>query len=255
MCPALNEEQPQPRAQEFRPSKKRMALAIYIDLVAFGIVWSYVALLFGDILNDLLIYLAVFTVTEFIFFRKFLSPGLYLLSIYKRPRAPEEQTPDAKGPYVLFVDLDIKTRENWLTILLGILFINSGAKAVGRWTQGVPTFPMFGFDTSTPASIALTVLFGVVSLAIGIGFLKLKRQTIPAFIGYFLITLIGFALSYHQLPGAVEKLVIQRRTVQMGRPVDEREIRFAQQFIPKAIAGGVLLYMAALFAVRKRLTR
>jgi hypothetical protein len=50
------------------------------------------------------------------------------------------------GRTVLVVDSDLKKRESWVTMLLGIVLLNQGAKDLVRWTQWHTALPVFGFD-------------------------------------------------------------------------------------------------------------
>lgn len=59
---------------------------------------------------------------------------------------------DSVGNLFLGIDKDSGTvnpnifeRENWLTILLGVLLILEGTKQLVRWTQMVVSQPSFGF--------------------------------------------------------------------------------------------------------------
>lgn len=208
-------------------SRKRMLLAVYVDLLLFLIVWGLVNFLIGGQAHFIGGFI-VFAVIRVITWKLNVAPGLYFLSI-GRDR---------------LVDSAIYERENWLTMLLGTLFVLEGAKKLLNWTQGVAPEPFFGLMPGDTAQVALDMVSGV--LLILIGFLYFKMRVLGFWLAVVTATggLISVAVSWSLWTAAVPQIVLTRRAAQ-GRVPSESELQFMQAFLPSLTVALLLCVLVA----------
>jgi hypothetical protein len=217
-------------------SKKRIILAIYLDFILFMVFWSFLNhLLFSDRVLSFWLALGIFSLLEFVSIKIFGSIGMVFLSIDESHQ----------------VDPDINKRENWLTILLGVLFILEGTKQLVRWIDQPVHWPIFGMVPDQNIQIILSILGGLLFLVAGYLFLKLK----PAGILLGLVLVIGIIvssiISWSLWDETVAKMVIARRELQ-GLPVRDGEIEFMQTLMPEGIvAAAVIIGLGILFSYKR----
>lgn len=125
-----------PIDEKFLASRKRKVLAWYLDFLLYLAFFELLGYFGGFFGLHILIKVAVFVLIEFFVVRKMYSPGCYFLSIYKAEGETEKPA--------IIVDPTIKSQENWLTMLVGVLFILDGTKSLVRWTEGLPIMPIMG---------------------------------------------------------------------------------------------------------------
>jgi hypothetical protein len=201
-------------------SKKRLLLSWYIDFLFFMTLWgllSYFMKLEDSVpfWAPYVIFLVVRAVTS-----KFIgSIGYNFLSIDKNS---------------VSVNQDILRRENWLSILLGVLLILEGTKQLVRWTQMFVSQPAFGFFPDETTQIIIHLVFGALSILAGYWFLKLDIKGFIAGIGVALLNLISDGLSWKLWDPVVEQMILKRREVQ-GLPVRDGEIEMMQSLMPEGI--------------------
>lgn len=234
------------------PSKKRKLLAIYIDLLAFGVIWAHLSYFLSGTFENAVVSLIVFCVIEFVLVKNMLSPGFYLLSIHRIKAEPSENPAEKKRRFLEIVDPNIKKNENWVSILFGVLFLNSGAKGVVRWTEGLPTLPLFGFESSSEASILISIILGIATICIGCAVLKLNKKVLWGTVLYLFLLNAGLYMGRHQLPTVIERVLIQKSEAQ-GRQVSREEIKFLGKFVPALGLVMSVFSLGILFTIRKRL--
>ncbi|MEH6347120.1 MAG: hypothetical protein V7785_18635 [Bermanella sp.] len=201
-------------------SKKRLLLAWYIDFLFFMTLWGLLTY-FLSLENSLpiwapyLTFLVVRTVaTKFVG-----SIGYSFLSIDKDS---------------LSVNQDIFSKENWLTILLGVVLLLEGTKQLVRWTQMFVSQPAFGFFPDESTQVLIHLVFGVLSILAGYWFLKLDIRGFMVGMGVASMNLISDGLSWKLWDPIVEKMIVSRREVE-GLPVREGEIEMMQSFMPEGL--------------------
>lgn len=152
----------------FLASRKRMFLALYLDLILFLVVWGLVKFLVGGDAH-FGAGVIVFAVVRFATWKLSVSPGRYFLSI-GRDR---------------MVDADIYRRESWSTMLLGAVFVLEGTKPLVNWTRGVIPEPIFGSIPGDTAQVTIDMLSG--ALLVFIGFLYLKLRALGFWLAIFVV--------------------------------------------------------------------
>lgn len=237
-----------------QPTKKRKVLAIYFDLILFGILWVWVSyFLFGNQLN-FLSHLIVFIIVEGILLKFKYSPGYYMLSIYAADPAELNLEVDEKQQRVLIVDPNIKQNETWLTMIMGTLLINSGVKGVERWATGEPMMVMFGLEYGSAALIVTNIVFGAASIYLGLLILKLRKKAFLLGLCLISISLIGVVMSTADFYLVFEAK--QRWREAHGAPPRQIE-NFDSMvvWIKNAVYIGSALYIVLFFVIKKRLIR
>lgn len=229
--------------------RRRLVLAIYLDFLLFSVFWAYLDLLVWAILPDfsspLLTQYVAFAIVEFAAFRFWrFSPGNWLLGIRLRWKSD----PSAR---LGVVDSTVKERENWVTILLGVLFLNAGVKGMVRWMMWITPAPFFGYQISEAGSIALSILLGVLQCLIAVGLLRLQKWSAPLGLALLCLGFLSFLMSWASWDNWVAEEVVNRRAYQ-GIPVGEGQVEFMQPiFVPTILAGFVLLLIGFLLALHR----
>lgn len=212
-------------------SKKRKAIAIYIDFLLFSasvtlIVWALGRL--DPDLSDtqLWIQLVLFAVVEWVLLKVFSwSPGYWALGIY---RSSEPGSADN-----LVVDPRIRVSERWWTILFGVLAVLDGTKSAIRWALWHPPIPFMGFQLPQMTSVVISVSIGCALCVVGLLVLRCYRGAALAGVALYGIALVSSILSYDLWVSWAALDVVARREYQ-GLPVREGEVEFMQQFVPVA---------------------
>ena len=212
-------------------SKKRLLLAWYIDFLFFMTLWGLLTY-FLSLENSLPIWAPYLT---FLIVRtlatKFIgSIGYSFLSIDKDN---------------LSVNPNILSRENWLSILVGVVLLLEGTKQLVRWTQMFVSQPAFGFFPDESTQIFIHLLFGVFSILAGYWFLKLDIRGFIAGMAVTIASLISDGLSWKLWDPVIEKMIISRREVE-GLPVREGEIEIMQSLMPEGLVVFAAVSMIAM---------
>ncbi len=219
-----------------RASKKRIALAWYLDFLLFMVFWSLLNhFLFAD--KDLPFWMALvtFIVIEWVCIKIFGSIGMQFLSIDENQR----------------VDANIQNRENWLTIFLGVILVLDGTKSLVRWMDFPVNWPFFGALPDPKTQIVINILAGCWFIATGYFFLKLRPESI--WLGFITVicVLVSSVLSWSLWDETAAKMVVARRELQ-GLPVREGEIEFFQGLMPEGIIVATVIFGLGILFSRKR---
>jgi hypothetical protein len=215
-------------------TRKRLIFAAYVDLLLFLVVWGIANFMVGGNAHFFAGVL-VFVVIRFLTSKLKAAPGLYFLSI-GRDR---------------LIDPSINGRENWLTMLLGALFVLEGSKLLVNWTQGVIPEPFFGFMPSDTAQVTIDMLIGILLVFVGLLYFKLRV------LGFWLALLtavgglVSIAVSWSLWTEAVPKVVLAGRAAQ-GRVPSAAELQFMQSFLPSMNVALLLCVLVAVLATHPR---
>ena len=139
--------------QPILASKKRIFLAWYLDFILFMVFWSLLNhFLFSGRELPFWMGLFIFGLLEFVCIKFFGSIGVFFLSVDESHQ----------------VDPNIYKRENWLTILLGVLFILEGTKKLVRWIDLSVAHPTFGMFLDPNIQIIINILTGILFLVVAL---------------------------------------------------------------------------------------
>ncbi len=151
----------------------------------------------------------------------------------------------------LCVKGDVFNRENWLTILLGVLLVLEGTKQLVRWMQTFVAQPAFGFFPDESTQIIIHLVFGCLLVVAGYWFLKLDIRGLMVGMVVGLLSITSDLLSWELWGPVVEQMVITRREVQ-GLPVREGEIEIMQSLMPLgSVIAVVVVVVAMAFSYRR----
>ena len=219
-------------------TKKRMLVALYLDFILFMVVWGLAEhfLVKEDGLSFWMA-VAAFVLIRAATRKVFHSPGSVMLGINR----------DGS------VNRDIYTRENWLTILLGALFMLEGTKQLVRWTQILVPEPFFGFVPEPGLEILINVATGILFVVIGYLFLRLERVGLALGISSVVGTIISCLLSWSLWDRTVAQVVVARRQAQ-SLPVREEEVETMQAIMPEGIVILAVVFLVAMAFTYKRFT-
>lgn len=217
-------------------SKKRLLLALYIDSVLFGALWALGVHFLEPLGRYWFLEYVAFVVFETALLHWFGSPGRYALSIFSVAR-PEWQSAGIKNG----VDSRIWTSENWLTILLGVLFILDGAKSMVRWTAWNPPLPLLSHEVSA----SVNILVGTLWMLAGVLVLRLRVSGVWLAITLGISELAFIGTTWRAWDGYAREMTT-RRAAFLGQPVDPARIEFAQALIPEILVATIVLELAAL---------
>ena len=223
----------------------------------FSVLWGVVDFvgrtLFPALLDTpLTIRLVVFVVLELVLQGLLRwSPGYEFLGISALPAELASIPLEADTKYVLVADTEIVEQESWLTVVLGILFLNDGAKGLVRWSMWNPPVPIMGFASDPIVSAVASALVGIVEIYVAICFLKLRHRAIWIGLAVTSLTLVSTILSWPLWDSFVAEMTERRRAYQ-GLRVRSGEFEFMQSIIPEGfVVWSVILMFAILFAWRQ----
>lgn len=204
----------------YHASKKRLLLSWYIDFLFFLTLWGLLSY-FLSLDENVLFWVPylLFVVIRAISGKYIGSIGYLFLGIDKETKV---------------VNSDIFERENWLTILLGILLILEGTKQLVRWMQMFVPQPIFGIFADDTTQIIIHVVLGISSILAGYWFLKLNIKGFYLAVSLAVINIISDALSWNLWDPVVEKMVVARRELQ-GIPIRDGEVEFMQALFPEGM--------------------
>ena len=234
-------------------SRNRILLATYIDFVLFSALLTLV-LYVATGRTELATWqeLIAFSLVEMALHLSCGSPGFYSLGITKAKATTQnaEGQPISQG--TLLVDPLLYEHENWLTMLLGTLFIVEGGKELTRWMLGMPTLPVFGIATDITSFAIFSLVLGGMEIYIGYNFLQLKLVGLWFGLTGAVSIIVSVVLSWGQWDELAREMVIRRRSFQ-GLQVREGEVAFMQTILPEAVIILTLLIIIAMSFSRKRL--
>jgi hypothetical protein len=215
-------------------SRKRMFFALYLDLILFLVVWGLANFLIGGDAHfgaGVIAFIVIRSVT----WKLGVSPGQYFLSI-GRDR---------------LVDANLYSRENWLTMLLGALFVLEGTKLLVNWTRGVVPEPSFGLIPSDTARVAIDMISGILLVLVGFFYLKLRPLGFWLALLVVVASLVSTVISWSLLVAAVPNIVLARRAAQ-GRVPSDGEVQFMQAFLPSITVALLLCLLVAVVLTYSR---
>jgi len=222
----------------YQVSKKRLFLLWYIDFLFFMTFWGLLSY-FIDLVAKL----------------PFWMPYLLFVVI----RAISGKYIGSIGYLFLGIDKESKTvhpklfeRENWITILLGVLLIMEGTKQLVRWTQIFVPQPVFGFFPNDLTQVIMHIFLGIFSILAGYWFLKLNIKGLYLGVSVALLNIVSDALSWNLWDPVVENMVIARRELQ-GLPVRDGEIEFMKLLLPEGMLAAACLAIIMMLLTYKRL--
>ncbi len=227
-----------------RASIKRRILAIYIDMLIFGSIWTLATLWIVPFLDNLFLRLMAFALVEAFIYPLRYSPGLLFLSIYLYP---------GESGYYLGVSPEIKRRESWPTMILATLLANDGWKAMIRWTSGYPARPYFGTVLDETLAPLADITLGVAEVYLAYLIFKLARAGLWSTLAYSALLIVSVALSWDLFPEYVEAYG-RHRSEYLGR---EFNPEFAAVMTPAIRWGTIAAYgiaAAVVLLYRKRFT-
>lgn len=240
-------------------SRKRLLLAVYLDLMIFGVIWAYAQEPLFSYLPQLkqvgfLMKFATFTLAEVLLYKIVQwNPGNYLLSVnYIDVRNVTGANFVLPGSRVAVVDARMKDTESWLTILVAVLFLNEGLKSMVRWSMWTPPVPLFGFETGTVTSALTLIAIGAVECSIAFLIFKLRRPAFAAGLIYVGVSIVSTVLSWRLWDPWVEEMVF-RRHAYMGMAVRPGEVEFMQRFAPEGLIASLVVYLVLLLLIRKKI--
>ena len=236
-------------------------MAVGVDLMLFSAGWGVVEFFARagiPALADLPVYVRgmIFLAVETALHRVwFWSPGHEFLGIRTLPAHMLNVPLDDRNPgFVAVVDADLVSRESWLTILVGVLLINEGAKGVVRWSMWNPPVPFFGYQTDPVTSAVLSAAIGLVEIYAGASFLRLRIHALWIGVSVHAVGLASTILSWNLWDPFVAELTIQRRMYQ-GLPVRPGEVERMQSLMPEGMIAWAVLMMLVMLATWPRLRR
>jgi hypothetical protein len=226
-------------------SRKRWLLAIYLDYLVVGAVFT----LAGHFVapgRDLTIAVhLMFVIVEVLLVRVVKwSPGEFLMSISVPPSSGHRPV----------VDRRVWANEAALTVLLGVLFVSGGSKALVRWTMWAPPTPFFGLLPGKEEGIALQVVEGLLALVVAALVLRLHASAPAAVAALSTATIVSVVLSWPLWDGYVERYVHARRSYQ-GLPVRSGEVDFMRRFMPFGVIAFAVAEAAVVLVYRGRFVR
>ena len=123
-------------------SRRRLLLAAYLDFCLFGAIWGLVLHVAPRPFHQPFLDVLAFVPLELLLFRTDRSPGQRMLGIRREdPETVVDPGAPQRGRHVHLVDPVLLAHENPLTIVLGVLFVNDGAKSLvaGRYRSFTAT--------------------------------------------------------------------------------------------------------------------
>jgi hypothetical protein len=234
-------------------SGTRLALAIYLDYLLFGSVWSLgLRFLASGESYDLAQYLSFASVEALLIWMVKWSPGEFLMSMeyLREPDDPiEPEGHRASGR--LAVHSGIWARETVLTIALGVYFILDGTKSLVRWTTWSPPAPFFGSQLTADWGVVLAVVSGLVFIGLGAAALRLAPFAPHLVIAFSLFQLADIGVIWRLWDDFTREMIVRRRE-HKGLPVREGEIEFAQAIMPEGAVAAALAQIAVAVISRRR---
>ena len=226
--------------ETYQASKKRLFLSWYIDFLFFMTLWGLLSYFLGlEATIPFWVPYLLFVVIRAISGKFIGSIGYLFLGINKETKT---------------VNPNIFNRENWLTVLLGVLLILEGTKQLVRWTQMFVPQPIFGFFPDDTTQIIIHVALGVSSILAGYWFLRLNIKGFYLAVSVAMANIASDVLSWSLWDPVVEKMVLARRELQKI-PVRDGEIELMQLLFPEGMILAAGLAVIAMLFTFKRFNR
>jgi hypothetical protein len=213
----------------------RRCLALYLDYCFFVSLWDA----FGpDGGAGRLAFLIAFVVLRSALRYSIGTPGRFLLSI------------DRDG----VVDPEIKEGESWITILVGVLFVTSGAGTLfAGFVLPVPV-PQFGLQLDPSLGAALCAGWGAFNIFTAYLLFKLNRGGFWLGLTSSILALASFAMNGHLMPAFLRDVILAEHGDIDPRIVESTVAMLAQGGLVAAIVATLLTATGLGFSY-PRLTR
>lgn len=223
-------------------SRKRRALAIYLDFLIFGTVWTLTRYWIAPLTDAFWGKVLIFVALEIIAMRLQYSPGLYILSIYR-----------FGADDVLGVAPAVKSRETLLTMILATMLLIDGPRMMIRWTQFPAARPYFGFMPDYAVGSILEAAIGIAEIFAGIALLKMSREGFWAGLILPVMMIISMLMSINLFPEFLENYA-RLRAEASGREFRAEQIKIMVPLVVWGTVGAWAVYGGVCLLYRKRLT-
>jgi hypothetical protein len=165
----------------------RVAAAVLLDYLAFCVPWAVAGhLLASGPPPPAWAALPVFGMLEWVLLRHRHTPGMDALSLARIPAGP--------GHFLWVADQEPARRENTLSVLTGVLFMAGGLRLWAVAATGTAALPPVLPIPGGGAGTAGALLWGLLSLAAGLAFLRLVPRAPVVGVFMLLATLTSLAL-------------------------------------------------------------
>lgn len=180
-------------------------------------------------------FLLIFAAVELVlFFVLKVSPGRFAMGIDRNYQ----------------VDAGIDARENWLTILLGVIAVWSGLGTLSSWIEYHVMTPVFGYDFAGRPFLDLAKLgvFGIFWIVTGLLILKARMSGLILAAAATVSDIVSTAMSMKAWDSIA--LMALMRYFPPDQPLPDSLIRFNKALIPEIffVTSGLYL-LAVLFAI------
>ncbi len=231
-------------------------MAVYVDFCFLSTLLGFVHAFFPAVLKVLpnnafgvAILWSMFLGIEWMFVKvlNIRTLGMYALNIFKNAQADIP----VRDPQYFYTDKNIKERENWVTMFLGVYLINEGCKQLFRWVLFQSFPPIFGIEISENIGIIFSIIAGIFSIYVGLHILHLKKWALYAAIGYFFFVTLGFFFGYDKILTWAQTQVILKETPE-GRTLSPQDIKRFTQILVATVEYSGLVFAALLFVNKQR---
>jgi hypothetical protein len=236
-------------------SRRRLLLAAYLDFCLFGALWGLVLHVAPRPFHQPFLDLVAFIPLELLLFHTDRSPGQRMLGI-RRVDPESIATPDAPqvGRHVHLADAGLLARESILTLALGVLLVNDGAKSVVRWTLWHVPEPWFGIEAAPALDVALRIGVGAAEIAAAWATFQLLRRALPAILGLLAVLGASVVMSWGRWDAWVAREAAAR-AAWFGRPLEPDRITTMQAIVPEALLVWLAALLVAYAFAARRFTR
>ncbi len=213
-----------------RANYRRIALSIYLDYVLiYGLTELFLFFAGFDIVYSAPVAVLVTLFARAVLHGAVASPGMHMLSM------------DAQYS----VDEEVKARESWLTMLVGVLMVRESIEQAVRWIDMPVPEPFFGVIPGMQVDMVIALAEAPLGIATGWLILRLSRVGLWLGIALGLADVCSTILSWNLYDNLVPFWV---RYWSQGRGSTPRggEIEFLQSIVPEAFLVVIFLVMAAL---------
>lgn len=214
----------------------RILLAWYLDFLLFSVLATLVSYAahweYGNTWLAQLVGFFVLRGSGALFIE---TPGMTILGIRRNGMRDEQSFPN----------------ENWLTLLLGTVFIADGAKQAVRWTEYTRTLPEFGTLPGPAGQMIFALCWGASLMVAGVMLLQMRKAGLWLALAITAATVASVISSWPLWDQALAQEVIGRRTAQ-GTGVRPGEIEFMQKLIPTTLVLANGLLLSLLTGMRRR---
>jgi len=227
-------------------TRERMALAVFIDFLAWMIPWQFLTWIFGGggvRTGPPGAGLMVFAVVEFLLlFMVRQSPGYWLLGISHAAGSKPQ------------VDANWPTRESKETLAFGVGLLALGVAGLTSWTLWRIPVPYFGLGFPVWLSVPLAMAGSAALVLAGVLVLRLDVRGVWVGGGVAVLMLLAVATGFERMGDFVDAAVAARSEYE-GAPVGEGLLGILLPFVPVLAAAAPVALGAGAFLTWKRFER